>query len=138
MSCPCHSGQPYATCCKPLHDAFERTGAVLASSPEHLMRSRYAAYAMGLSAYIQHTTDNTGPAWEKNRAAWSGDIHAFSASHVFAGLRILEAHEGQVRFHAGIWTHQGDDVSFEETSLFVFRDGHWLYRAGTALARPFE
>ena len=48
-TCPCGSGLAYAACCGALH-----AGAA-AATPEALMRSRYAAYALGLEDYLLAT-----------------------------------------------------------------------------------
>ena len=47
--CPCGSGTPYAACCGRLH-----RGAA-AETAEQLMRSRYAAFAVGDEAYLFRT-----------------------------------------------------------------------------------
>ena len=48
--CPCGSRTPYDACCGRLH-----RGAALAETPEELMRSRYAAYAVGDVDYVFRT-----------------------------------------------------------------------------------
>lgn len=48
--CPCGSGRSYGVCCGPLH-AGEREAA----TPEELMRSRYAAYALRDTGYVRRT-----------------------------------------------------------------------------------
>src|SRR4051794_32459438 len=48
--CPCHSGLRYGACCGPFHE-----GAEAAATPEALMRSRYAAFSLGLGAYLVRT-----------------------------------------------------------------------------------
>src|SRR5580692_1348054 len=54
--CPCHSGRRYAACCRPMHRA-ERE----APTPEALMRSRYAAYSLGLGDYLVNTLAEAHP-----------------------------------------------------------------------------
>ncbi len=131
-ACACTSGQPYAACCEPLH-----RGAT-AQSPERLMRSRYAAYALGLTEYIVATTDPDGPAWEGSATggidAWRASIRRFSQGTRFLGLDILEAPPatgatGTVTFRARL--AQGSaDATFTERSTFVHRGGNWRYRHG--------
>ncbi|HAU19042.1 MAG TPA: hypothetical protein DCS72_11975, partial [Marinobacter adhaerens] len=41
-NCPCGSGKSYSECCQPLHHGEA------ASTPEALMRSRYAAFVLKL------------------------------------------------------------------------------------------
>src|SRR5262249_5718105 len=48
--CPCSSGKRYVECCKGRHD-----GTRPAETPDALMRSRYAAFALGLGAYLVDT-----------------------------------------------------------------------------------
>jgi SEC-C motif-containing protein len=54
--CPCFSGLRYAACCAPLH-----SGEREASTPEALMRSRYAAFALGLGEYLVRTLSADHP-----------------------------------------------------------------------------
>lgn len=98
------------------------------------MRSRYAAYALGLADYLIATTDPDGPRWETDEAAWRASIAAFGRGTRFEGLRILgsgeEGDTGWVHFRA-ILSRDGRDTSFSERSTFVRRDGRWRYSAGT-------
>ncbi|NOV98490.1 YchJ family protein [Isoptericola halotolerans] len=48
--CPCPTGLPYGECCGPLH-----AGARTAGTAEALMRSRYAAFAVGDTPYLLAT-----------------------------------------------------------------------------------
>lgn len=118
--CPCHSRKQYRRCCAPLHQGRP------AASPTALMRSRYAAYSLGLADYVIDTTDPEGPQWNQDRAAWQASIAAFHQGSRFTDLRILSSGEDSVHFRAGL-EQQGQDVSFEEHSRFVQRDGRWLY-----------
>lgn len=126
--CPCHSGQKYKRCCAPFH------GGAQPPTPEALMRSRYAAYALGLTGYVLDTTDPLGPQAQPDRAAWAADVAAFSRRTRFEGLEVQgagqEGDEGWVRFRA-LLTREGRDASFTERSRFVRRDGRWLYVSGS-------
>lgn len=98
------------------------------------MRSRYAAYALGLVDYILQTTDPHGPMWEPDEAGWRASVLAFHARCQFPGVTILEAptpvgDHGTVTFHARLRSG-GRDVGFTERSRFVRRDGCWLYVDG--------
>jgi SEC-C motif-containing protein len=134
-ACACTSGRAYADCCAPLH------AGASAPSPEALMRSRYAAYALGLPAYILATTDPDGPAWEGDGPggadAWRASIQRFSSGTRFDGLDILDAPTplgatGTVTFRARL-TQGGADATFAERSVFVHRGGNWRYHRGTRL-----
>ncbi|NUT33267.1 MAG: hypothetical protein HOV79_09350, partial [Hamadaea sp.] len=49
MPCPCGLGQPYPDCCGRWHAGAD------APTAEALMRSRFAAFARGLPAYLLRT-----------------------------------------------------------------------------------
>ena len=94
------------------------------------MRSRYSAYALGRSRYIIATTDPDGPLWEDDHEAWTTRIKEFSRGCEFLGVDIRESSsegdDGTVRFTAKM-RRKREDVSFDEHSVFVRRDGRWLY-----------
>jgi len=46
-NCACLSGLPYDECCGPAH-----SGVTPSPTAERLMRSRYCAFAMGLTSYL--------------------------------------------------------------------------------------
>ena len=83
--CRCHSRKLEKRCCGPLHAGRP------APTPLALMRSRYAAYAKGLVAYVQDTTHPFGPHWQSDRAAWAEELAAFCAATRFDGLTIVDA-----------------------------------------------
>jgi SEC-C motif-containing protein len=126
-ACPCHSGKKYKRCCSSFHDGAPPP------TPEALMRSRYAAYALHLVDYIVETTAPDGPQGRPDRRAWAADVAAFAQDTSFDGLEVLgagaEGDDGWVRFRA-VLTQRGRDASFEERSAFVRRDGRWLYYSG--------
>lgn len=127
-ACPCHSGEKYKRCCGPFH------GGAPAPTPQALMRSRYAAYALGLVEYVLDTTDPHGPQAQRDRVSWAADVGEFSRTTRFEGLELLgsgeRGDEGWVRFRA-VLTRAGRDASFTEKSAFVRRDGRWLYVSGS-------
>lgn len=125
--CPCHSGLPYSNCCQTYHLGTP------APSARALMRSRYAAYALGLADYIIHTTHPKNPGYQKNFEKWKKEIEAFSFHTTFTGLEISDFKEDEdnatVTFHATL--HHGDsDASFTEKSRFLKENGKWLYLDG--------
>ncbi len=126
--CPCHSGRKYKRCCRPLHEGRA------AATAELLMRSRYAAYALGLVAYIQATTDPGGPQWQADTDAWAEGIAAFSRGTRFTGLSVRDhveqGDEAWVTFHAGL-SQAGEDASFTERSRFTRAEGRWRYHSGS-------
>ncbi len=126
-ACPCHSGQRYKRCCRPLHQG------VPAATPTDLMRSRYAAYALGLADYIVRTTDPLGSAWEPDVAAWTTSVRAFSERTAFEALEIVAASStgdrGTVSFRAHLRTAEGP-ATLAERSTFHRIAGRWLYHEG--------
>ncbi len=132
LACPCHSGRKYKRCCGPLHSGRP------AESPEALMRSRFAAYAVGLVDYLLATTVPAGPAWEGDLVSWRTRTADFCSTSSFRALTITEAtapsaahpDRGDVVFHADIRALSGADRSIHERSHFLRIDGRWLYHSG--------
>lgn len=118
--CPCGSGRPYAGCCGALH-----AGAPAASA-EALMRSRYAAYVRGLTAYL---LDSWHP---RTRPA---SLVADEPALRWLGLRILgcEAQDEDhavVEFVARYRLGGGSAQRLHERSRFVRERGRWYYLDG--------
>jgi SEC-C motif-containing protein len=126
-SCPCHSGKPYEICCKPFHQGKNPATAL------ELMRSRYAAYALGLSDYIIQTTHPVSPHFCHDLTKWAKQISEFSSHTEFRGLEILQFQESNssatVTFFAHLFQNK-KDVSFTEKSHFEKVEGKWLYHSG--------
>jgi SEC-C motif-containing protein len=97
------------------------------------MRSRYCAYALGLSDYIMVTTHKQNSAYQADSKAWRADLDAFSDQTSFDGLKILAAEEGEdqatVSFTAYL-RQAGAEATFSEKSTFVKEGGAWLYKSG--------
>lgn len=125
-ACPCDSGQSYKNCCQPLHKGSK------APSPEALMRSRYSAYVLHLTAYIIKTTHPDGTRYQVDQARWTREIEEFSQNTRFARLQILAAHEDMVTFRATLFANERE-VSFTEVSIFRQHNGQWKYYSGTRL-----
>lgn len=125
--CPCGSGSKYKRCCRPLHK-----GAA-APTPEALMRSRYAAYDLGLVVYLIQTTHPDSPHREADEAAWADDLRAYCAATRFLGLTVQSAETrgdtGVVTFRA-LWARGGDMGALDERSTFYRVGGRWLYHDG--------
>ncbi len=105
-------------------------GGAIAESALDLMRSRYSAYAIGLTDYIIQTTSV-----EKQRDLIHKreELLAFAKDTSFEGLEILDVEEGDpvsyVTFVAIL--QQGDtDISFTEKSRFEKVLGKWYYHSG--------
>jgi len=129
LPCPCGRTQgkggqplPYASCCDRCH-----SGAALAPDAETLMRSRYSAYVLGLSGYLQETWHaSTRPA----------DL-ALEPGVKWLGLEVrrhhqADAHHAEVEFVARSRL-AGRGQRLHERSRFVREDGRWLYVDGDLL-----
>lgn len=97
------------------------------------MRSRYSAYAFGLSDYVMATTAPGTPAWSDD-PNWRAQIDAYGSDTRFVGLEITDAPPpvgdvGFVTFRAQL-SQGGCDAGFSERSRFERRDGRWLYASG--------
>jgi SEC-C motif-containing protein len=126
--CPCFSGLRYAACCSPLH-----RGERDAATPEALMRSRYAAFALGLGEYLVNTLTADHPDRALEMATLARELSQARERQRFLGLRIDEAHaegdRGEVVFFARIF-ERGKDCSFRERSSFRREEGKWRYEGG--------
>jgi len=105
------------------------------------MRSRFAAYALALLDYIIATTHPDGPQYQNDVLRWRMQLAEFSHATSFVGLEVLAnedtASGSVVSFRAELV--QGDrDASFAERSLFVRREGRWLYHSGERIASQEE
>lgn len=119
--CPCYSGQPYATCCQPLH-----LGAA-APDAERLMRARYSAYVHHLPDYILQT--------------WHADTRPKSLTHhdlqglKWLKLAVLSASaavddHAYVSFAATYQARGQKKAVLQERSHFVRQAGRWWYVDG--------
>ena len=125
--CPCGSGAAYADCCGPHHAGLP------APSAESLMRSRYAAYALGLGDYLALT-------WHPGSRPAGADLA--DGGSVWRKLEILRTEaggegdaDGAVEFKAH-WQTGGRKGCLHETSRFVKENGRWYYLDGDIHAAP--
>ncbi len=127
QECPCRSGKRYGRCCLPWHRGTP------APNPEALMRSRFAAFALGLVDYLIDTTDPDGRVHREDRAEWAEELAGYCREVSFDSLEIegagVRGAEAWVKFRAGL-TRKGRDASFTERSRFVQRNGLWVYHDG--------
>jgi SEC-C motif-containing protein len=98
------------------------------------MRSRYAAFALGLGAYLVRTLAARHP----DRAQEGLELALSRAKdrQRFLGLTILESEvdgdRGEVLFRARIF-ERGNDRSFTERSAFEKESGAWRYAGGAVV-----
>lgn len=104
------------------------------------MRSRYAAFALGLGEYLARTLASTHADLQTPRDQLVHALGRARAQQRFVGLRILSAttsptgDKGEVLFYARIF-ERGADRSFAERSAFVREAGAWRYEAGELVPR---
>lgn len=122
-TCPCGL-QDYSDCC-----ALYHTGERIPPTPEALMRSRYAAYALANVDYIQQTMRGKSLAgFDKSKAK------AAAESVKWLGLKIIHTKNespdcGFVEFIARL-IERGKQRSIHEISEFHRVDGKWYYVDG--------
>jgi len=97
------------------------------------MRSRYAAFALGLGEYLVRTLAGDHPDRSLPREELVLSLARARHTQRFLGLLILEAsealHEAEVLFHARIF-ERGADRSFVELSSFRREGLAWRYASG--------
>ena len=114
QTCPCGSGTPYDGCCGRLH-----RGADQATTAEELMRSRYAAYAVGDLDYVFRT-------WHPRTRP---DDLSPDPGLTWTGLTVVGAGADWVEFVAAFEAH-GRAGELHERSVFERRGGRWVYVEG--------
>lgn len=118
--CPCGSESSYAQCCKPY-----LTGTDIPKTAQSLMRSRYTAYALGLSDYLQGT--------------WHADTRpeslCFPDTPVirWLSLKVINTQEGGEHDDSGTvefvarFRIQSRVEELHEISEFTRHEGKWYY-----------
>lgn len=131
--CPCCSGATYGACCRRYHAGAEPETAT------RLMRSRYAAFALGDAPYIVRTLDDGHPDRAMDQGALLAAVRDTCSRCKFPGLRVLDedgaGDTARVLFHARVF-EKGTDRSFVELSDFRRRDGAWRYVGGEMRDTP--
>ncbi|MGK4007410.1 YchJ family metal-binding protein [Sorangium sp. So ce1036] len=131
--CPCGSGRSYRACCAPCH-----LGHREAPDAVSLMRSRYAAFAVGDAAYLFRTLHMGHADRGRDRDELLRELKATIRRHRYRGLKILDSVENggtaSVLFLARLF-EAGADRSFVELSDFLHDGEGWRYLHGIALPR---
>ena len=118
--CPCGSGEMFDRCCGPLH-AGDRTAA----TAEELMRSRYAAYAVGDLEYVWRT-------WHPRTRPET----LTPSDEVWTGLEIVDLVAGQQGDEDGVvefrarYRRNRRSGTLHERSHFAVRARRWFYVDG--------
>lgn len=122
--CPCGSGGDYTDCCAPYV-----SGAAIAPSAEKLMRSRYSAFAKGVSDYLLlswHPSSRPSRVRLDDEQRW-------------IGLSIKDTEAGGEGDSTGIvefvarFKINGRGHRLHERSRFEKIDGRWYYLDGDHL-----
>jgi SEC-C motif-containing protein len=102
------------------------------------MRSRYAAFALGLGTYLARTLSASHADAALPREELARALSRAKEKQRFTGLRILHSAafdgRGEVLFFARIF-ERGQDRSFAELSDFTREDGGWRYASGITLSK---
>lgn len=88
-TCPCGTGEPYASCCQRFHD----NQIIKASTPVQQLRARFSAYATKEYRYIVRTTHRDNPARSgssdgKVSTSFEQDVKVTCSWADFSGLVI--------------------------------------------------
>lgn len=126
--CSCHSGSAYGVCCHPFH-----VGEQIPPTPTALMRSRYAAFALGLGEYLYTTLATSHEDRAQSQAAFCLSMRQDEPKTRYMGLTILDARADKVLFFAKIFI-AGQDCSFAELSTFTREQGAYRYATGVLRA----
>lgn len=133
--CPCLSGETYGACCGRYHRGLAEGGAdaVTAPTAEALMRSRYAAFAVGDADYLLatwHPSTRPTDLDLDDDVTWRRlDVVATSAGGPLDRTGVVEF----VAHYRSAETRERG--SLHEVSSFVREGGRWYYVDGDAPAR---
>jgi SEC-C motif domain protein len=118
--CPCGSTKEYAECCEPLHKGEPAPDA------EALMRSRYSAFFLGLSDYIERSWH---PSTRPKQVEPQGDDKPQWIGLQVKRHDVIDDDRGVVEFIA---RYKLNDRAYaiHEISRFVRENGHWFYLDG--------
>lgn len=134
-ACPCTSGRSYGACCRPFHEGAD------APSAEALMRSRFAAFALGKGAYLWRTLHPTHPLRAREETATVEELSRAKQTLRYRSLDVHDAeeheHEARVLFTAHVF-EKGRAKPFSELSRFRRVEGAWRYLDGLTRPGPLD
>jgi SEC-C motif domain protein len=121
--CPCDSGKPFGQCCERF-----LSGSANATTPKHLMRSRYTAYALGnygkylLATWLPETSNGlTVESLSEKSLEWV-KLEVLNSSQ--------KGDEGIVEFKAYYKTKDEELKILHEMSSFLRIERRWYYVEG--------
>lgn len=122
--CPCGSVNTYQDCCQPFHAGIKRP-----ETAEVLMRSRFSAYVLDMTDYIQASWDaSTRP--KEDKLNFGGEKIDWQR------LEILDTKKGGSADSKGIvefkayYDKDGEAQQLHEVSRFIKTNGRWFYLDG--------
>lgn len=123
--CPCGKDKPYSECCRIYHQNRQSP-----ATAESLMRSRYCAFALGLSDYLSQTWCSVTRPGDLDLEP---DMRWLKLSVLHCQKGGLTDQDGIVEFKA-YYRYQGQDGYLHEVSRFRRNEtGKWCYLDGTIL-----
>ena len=126
INCHCGSNKTYQTCCKPYHDLTKNI-----PTPEALLRTRFSAYVLKLTSFIQSTM--------LPPALLQFDENVIKTGFTkYIKLTILDQQiispdkEATITFEVSYQEHPHDSITqkFLETSIFKKVNKKWFYIDG--------
>ena len=123
MNCHCHSGKPFMACCQPYLQNLKQP-----KTAEALMRSRYTAFCLNNTHYLNRTT--TTPIHDNLDTAIQ-----------WTKLTIVNTHQGTINDFNGTvefkayYTHEESLYELHENSYFIKENNEWLYAFGDPITR---
>jgi uncharacterized protein YchJ len=123
-SCPCGSGENYASCCQPYH-----TYNSVADTLEKVTRARYSAFAFGISDYLMDTTNPSHKDYKRHmdanldvkqaKKAWKNELVKKNTEvFQFLGLDIVPNSASQVSFLFILYPHIYNFLHFDASDQF--------------------
>ena len=114
-TCPCCSGKPFSQCC-----ALYLSGKAYPNTAEALMRSRYTAYTLGKTGYLQKT-------WHPDTCP---QLTSEDLQTQWVRLDVMKSKQGLkksiVEFKAW-FAEDGEERALHEISLFKLHKKRWVY-----------
>lgn len=126
--CPCLTGEPYDSCCSPLHRQKE-----FAKTAEQLMRSRYSAFVLGITDYLINTLHHS-----KRKPDDHQQLQSTIKSTHWQGLSIISKSAGDEKDNIGevefvAFFQEQTIQQLHENSRFIKEDERWYYLDGDHL-----
>jgi SEC-C motif-containing protein len=124
MICPCDPNNTYKTCCSIAHKNIKAV-----KTAHQLMRSRYSAFVMGNTEYLQRSHHSSKRPSKKEAL----EIEQWSKSVKWMELEIVQTTDGlendlmgSVEFKA-FYIENANEQVIHEHSRFCQENGHWVY-----------